>query len=99
MNHLESVLDYITENGKDTWLGDVTVACDDGTVKLNLLAAGLIFPELANIRMASLPIDLYLIVPGFKKTEIGFEVRKSCIDIKKDKNAYNNDTIFVQTKI
>ena len=40
--HLDNVLDYITENGRNTWIGDVTVAL--GRVK---------FSEIWNLKNSS----------------------------------------------
>ena len=77
--HLENVLDYITENGRDTWLGDVTVACADGTIRLNLLTAGLIFPGLNKIEMVSFSTNLCLIVPEIMKAEIRLETINSVV--------------------
>ena len=90
--HLVEVLDFMTENGEESWLGDVTLACDDGKIKLNLLIVCLIFPEFGNIQASPNTVDVHLIITELTKAEIRCKIRE-IKNILQEENAKSmNDT-------
>lgn len=89
--HVENIFNYLIENAEETWLGDVTLACADGTIKLNRLTVGLIFPELEKCQVFSFPMDVLLIIPELTQAEIRWKIQSSEKSRNKEASASDSD--------